>query len=69
LEESTKKVNAPVQINVQDMQQLVPPFFMPITADRVEEIGNDDIAPDDGVGRPFGAQDGTFLGLDEPLTR
>ena len=56
VEDYGKKVDAPVQINVQNMQELVPPFFMPKTADRVEEIGNDDIAPDHGVRGPFGAE-------------
>ena len=45
-------VHMPVEVDIEDVQQAVAPFLVPIPAHRVEEIRNDDVAAHDRIHRP-----------------
>lgn len=50
-------MHMPIQIDIQQIQQPVPPFLMPVPTHRVQKALDDDIPPDDAVQRPFGAEE------------
>lgn len=45
-------VHMPVEINIEQVEQKVPSFFVSITTDGIEEVGDHDVAPDDRVHGP-----------------
>jgi len=45
-------VHVPVEINVKQIKQEIPSFFVSITTDGVEEVRYNDVAPNDGIHGP-----------------
>lgn len=61
-------VHVPLEIDVENIEEAIPSLLVAVTADRVQEMRYFEIASDDGVGGPFGAEVGdSGWGLEEDV--
>lgn len=49
-------MHVPVEVDVEDLQEPVTALAVAPSADRVEEVGDHNVRPHDGVHAPFGAE-------------
>lgn len=47
-----KVVHVPIEIDVEQVKEKIPSFFVSITTDGIEEVGNDDVTSDNGIHGP-----------------
>ena len=45
-------MHVPVQVDIEDVKEPVPPFLVPVAAYRVEEVGDDNVTAHDWVHSP-----------------
>jgi hypothetical protein len=50
------QTTSPVKIDVQDIEKPVPALLVPISSNRVKEVRDDNVSPNNGVHRPLSAE-------------
>jgi len=45
-------VHPPIKIDIENVQKMVSPLFVSVATDRVEEMGDGDVSPDNRVQSP-----------------
>ena len=52
----------PIKIYIQNIKEAVAPLFVPIASDRIEKVGDNNVATHDWVHCPFGTKESDTFG-------